>query len=372
MHVPTVITFQSGATSAETGQSLPLVATVSATGTARQVKAAQKETITGTIEFLTVSPRPIILAKVAINASNQGTPSILSSIDSAFGINSQPNAVSVKDSAYLWTRALKTLGPYQIEARFLPANADFQASTSAPATVTIAPRTQNAPTVLGLQAPESRVETGAAVPLEVTLQNADSGLAGGVVKLTTVSPRPIVLGKISAGVFNQQISFTADKLQKVGTYQIQAVYVPGTNRFAGSTSAPVTVAVTPLTAASFRVTPVASRGALNEPMSFEVTALDAQGQPLTDYTGTVVFSSPTDSWSLLPASEYARLGIPEPSPDSPVLASFAPQSYTFTPTDHGSHTFVGAVTFGKGGAETLQVTQADDPKVRGRTTFAIA
>ena len=37
-----------------------------------------------------------------------------------------------------------------------------------------------------------------------------------------------------------------------------------------------------------------------------------------------------------------------------------------------THTFMGAVTFGKAGAETLQVTQADDPKVRGRTTFAIA
>src|SRR5262249_38663469 len=37
-----------------------------------------------------------------------------------------------------------------------------------------------------------------------------------------------------------------------------------------------------------------------------------------------------------------------------------------------AHTFMGAVTFGKAGAETLQVTQADDPKVRGRTTFAIA
>jgi hypothetical protein len=33
---------------------------------------------------------------------------------------------------------------------------------------------------------------------------------------------------------------------------------------------------------------------------------------------------------------------------------------------------VGAVTFGKGGAATFQVTQADDPDVYGRTTFAIA
>jgi hypothetical protein len=127
-----------------------------------------------------------------------------------------------------------------------------------------------------------------------------------------------------------------------------------------------------MTAFSFRVTPVVSHGDLNEPLSFTVTALDAQGQPLTDYTGTVVFSSPTDSWTTLPAPAYKRLGIAEPSPDSPGLATFSPGSYTFTTADRGSHTFVGTVRFGKGGAETLQVTQADDPEVTGETTFAIA
>jgi hypothetical protein len=370
--IPTVITLESAATSSEVGQSLPLVATVTAAGTtARQVKLAQSETITGTIEFLTDSPHPIILGKVALNSSGQNSSSILSGIDSAFGINSQQNGVSVKDTAYLRTRALKEIGPYEIEARFLPANDDYKASTSASTTVTIVPRTQDAPTVTSLQAATNSVETGAAIPLDVTVENAGSNLADGIVKLTTVSPHPIVLAKISVGVFNKPVSITTDKLQEIGVYQLQATYVPKSNRFAGSTSAPVTVAVTPLTAASFRVTPVVSRGAVDQPLSFEVTALDAQGQPLTSYTGTVVFSSPTDSWTMLPPSEDAKFGIPEPSLDSPILARFSPASYTFTPADHGSHTFVGAVTFGKGGAETFQVTQADDPKVYGKTTFAI-
>jgi hypothetical protein len=179
------------------------------------------------------------------------------------------------------------------------------------------------------------------------------------------------LAKISVGVFNKPISISTDKLQEIGVYQLQATYVPKSNRFAGSTSAPVTVAITPLTAASFRVTPVVSHGAVDQPLSFEVTALDAQGQPLTSYTGTVVFSSPTDSWAMLSPSEDAKFSIPEPSLDSPILARFSPASYTFTPADQGSHTFVGTVTFGKAGAETLQVTQADDPEVDGKTTFAI-
>ena len=181
-----------------------------------------------------------------------------------------------------------------------------------------------------------------------------------------------MVGKITVGAFDRQITFSADTLQQIGTYQVQATYVPSSGRFAGSTSAPVSVTVTPLTAVSFRVTPVVSHGDLNQPLSFEVTALDAQGQPLTDYTGTVVFTSPTDSWTILPAPAYKRLGIAEPSADSPGLATFAPASYTFTTADQGSHTFVGAVTFGKAGAETLEVTQADDPEVSGTTTFAIA
>jgi hypothetical protein len=370
-HVPTVITLGTVAATAETGQSVPLVATVTPTGTARQSKAASHETIAGTVEFLAESPRPILLGKVALNQSGQSSSSLLSTIASTFGASSQGGGASSNDTAFLETKALTKLGPYQIEARFLPANGDFRASTSARVGVTITPRTQDAPTVSTLQAPSS-VETGASVPFTVTVENPDSSLAGGVVKLTTVSPHPVVLGKISVGVFDRPIPFSTDELRAIGSYQVQATYIPSTGRFAGSTSAPVDVAITPMTAVSFRVTPVVSHGDLNQPLSFTVTALDAQGQPLTDYTGTVVFSSPTDSWTILPAPAYKRLGIAEPSPDSPGLATFSPGSYTFTTADRGSHTFVGAVRFGKGGAETLQVTQADDPEVTGEATFAIA
>jgi hypothetical protein len=180
-----------------------------------------------------------------------------------------------------------------------------------------------------------------------------------------------VLGKAAVSASDQQVGLSTAQLQKPGVYQLQALYLPGTSRFAESRSAPVTVTITPLSASSFRVRPVARFGARNDPMSFQVTALDAQGQPLTDYTGTVVFTSPTDSLPNLPASVYTRLGIGEPSPATPGLASFALPSYTFTPADHGSHMFVDAVRFGKPGAESIQVTQANDPKVTGKATFSI-
>ncbi len=61
-------------------------------------------------------------------------------------------------------------------------------------------------------------------------------------------------------------------------------------------------------------------------------------QPLTNYTGTVVFSSPTDSWTIFPKHEYATLGLTEPPAESTLLATFNPSAYTFTTADAGSHT----------------------------------
>ena len=81
--------------------------------------------------------------------------------------------------------------------------------------------------------------------------------------------------------------------------------------------------------------------------------------------------SPTDSWTIFPKHEYATLGLTEPPAESTLLATFNPTAYTFTTADQGSHTFIGAVTFGKGGAESLKVTQANNSKVSGKTIFSI-
>jgi hypothetical protein len=372
LHVPTDITIEAGASTAETGQYVPLVATVKDAGTGNQVDAGKVEPITGIVQFYTDSPHPIILGEVALNPTKPSSSTILSAIESIFGESNQPATVVEKQRTAILTNKLKDVGPYPIEARFLPTNADFTASTSAPTTVTITPRTQNAPTVTTLQAPTTRVETGESLTFNATVQNAgSSSLAGGVLELTTVSPHPIVLDKVTVSAFDQPVSLTTNQLQTAGSYQIQAVYLPDTNLFSKSTSAPVTVTVTALTAASFRVTPVVPDGQPGEPMTFEVTALDPQGQPLTNYTGTVVITSPTDSRTNYPASVYASLKITEPPANAPRFAKITPQSYTFTPADHGSHIFVGAVIFGKAGAESIQVTQANDPKVSGKTTFAI-
>jgi hypothetical protein len=203
------------------------------------------------------------------------------------------------------------------------------------------------------------------------VQNANSSLPDGIVTFATVSAHPVVLGSVAVTTFGQQVSFGTYKLPKVGVDLIQAKYVPNSNRFAESSAAPVAIAVTPLTVASFGVKPVIRHGKLNKPVSFEVTALNPHGQPATSYTGTIAFASPTDSAVTFPPEFYTNLHISASPPQTTGLATFTPQSYTFTPADHGSHTFFGGVTFGKAGAESLKVFQADDPKVSGKTTFAI-
>ena len=342
LNVPTITTVQSTITSAEVGQYVPLVATVKNASTG---DAAKVEPLTGTVAFVTDSSSPVVLGEAKLNNGGQ---------------------------ALLSTNLLKTVGSNPIIAEFLPANNYYAESTSAPTSVvTINPQTVNAPTVTSLQAVTTRVETGEPITLSASVQNADSSLADGVVEFVTVAPHPVVLGDVAVGTFGQQVGITTGKLKKVGTYQIEAKYLPNTNRFAESTSPPVTVAVTPLTAASFLVKPVVRHGHLGSLLSFAVTALNVKHERQTNYTGTVVFTSPTDSWTVFSKSVYASLHLTPPPPESTGLASFNPQAFTFTPADHGSHTFVAEATFGKGGAETLQVTQANNAKVFGKTTFSI-
>jgi hypothetical protein len=344
LNVPTITTLQSAVPSAELGQNVPLVATVKDAGTGVDLDPGNVEPITGTVAFVTDSPDPVVLGEANLNKSGQ---------------------------AVLSTNLFENTGTNQITAEFLPANNYFAESTSAPIPVTINPATVNAPTVTSIQAVANRVETGESITLTATVQNADSSLANGIIEFVTVARHPVVLGEVAVGTFGQQVSLTTLKLQKVGNYQVEAKYLPNTNVFAESTSAPTPVTVTPLTAASFRVKPLVRHGHIGALMSYSITAVNARNQPVTNYIGTVVFSSPTDSWTVFPKAVYAGMNIPPPPPQSTGLASFNPQSYTFTPADHGSHTFIAAVTFGKGGAETLQATQVNNPKVFGKATFSV-
>lgn len=344
LNVPTITTLTTPAISAEVGQNVPLIATVKDAGTGVDINAGVVEPMTGSVAFLTTGPNPTVLGEATLK-------------------NGQ---------AILSTSKLANIGSDQVIAEYLPANNYYAESTSSPVTVILNPTTTNAPTVTNVQAVTGSIETGEPVVLNATVQNVDSSFANGAVEFVTVGKHPVVLGTVPVSMFDQQVSLASFALQKVGHYQVEAVYLPNSTRFAESTSAPIDVTVTPLTAAYFRVTPVVRYGHVGRPLGFKVTALNAERQPVTSFTGTVVFSSPTDSWTIFPKHEYATLGLTEPPAESTLLATFNPSAYTFTTADGGSHTFLGAVTFGKGGAEILKVSEANDSKVSGKTTFAIA
>lgn len=228
------------------------------------------------------------------------------------------------------------------------------------------------PTSTVLNASPTTIESAQTVILTASVENALRSIPInlGKVKFVVESPKPFVLGQVNLNI-KGEAAIATDKLTRIGPYLIDAKYIPNGQRFAESRANPQLVTVNPLSAVSFLVQPDRRYGHLNKPLGFTVTALDAAKRPETNYTGTITFSSPTDSWTTFPKGVYVRLGISPPSPQTSGLASFPMNQYTFTPEDHGTHHFSGGVIFGKAGAEVLRVVQSNNAKVSGKTTFAI-
>lgn len=81
--------------------------------------------------------------------------------------------------------------------------------------------------------------------------------------------------------------------------------------------------------------------ALGDAQNVTVSARDINGEVVTDYTGTVRFSS-SDA------------------------AATLPQDYQFTEEDQGNHTFFLAVNFGTAGEQTLAASDLDDFRIFGQ------
>jgi plastocyanin len=83
------------------------------------------------------------------------------------------------------------------------------------------------------------------------------------------------------------------------------------------------------------------------PFDVTVTAVDANGNTVTGYTGTVAFSSTDPFPAVLPAN------------------------YTFTANDQGTHTFSGGVTLFTAGAQTLTVQDTTNTSLTGSATVSV-
>ena len=168
----------------------------------------------------------------------------------------------------------------------------------------------------------------------------------GHVVFSLVAPRAERLGASNLDRLGHA-TITTTKLARSGSFEIQAEFIPSLRGYARS-SFLLTVSTGPAAVTSFRIGAPHYYGAPGTPITFTVTALNSQGQPVTDYTGTIDLGSPTNK-----------------------PATIVPRIYTFTTADQGSHTFVNGLTFHKGGAEVLKVHQVSNTRISGKATFGI-
>lgn len=260
-----------------------------------------------------------------------------------------------------------------LDERIVPSHTAIETLAHAHSAIMVSSRTAAIPTETILQSSNVTASTGQTIFFIADVKNANTGrpVSGGRVEFFLESPRPRLLGKVNLSK-KGEAGLTTSKLTRLGTNIVVADFIPTNHAVAGSQSAATAVDVVPLTVKSFRVVPARPFGHTGEPLTFTVTALSPQGQPVTDYTGTVLVTSPTDSNTVFPPHVYVALHLQPPPPVTLGLATFQNQVYTFTPADHGTHTFVDGVTFNKGGAEVVKVQQKDNSRVRGIATFAIS
>jgi hypothetical protein len=258
-----------------------------------------------------------------------------------------------------------------LEERAVPSTASTL--VLARTTIMASSRMARIPTETLLQSSTDTAGPKQAVSFIATVKNADTGkpVSGGRVEFFLQAPKPRLLGKVN---LNRKgvAALTTTKITHLGPNVVVADFIPATHRPAGSESAPATITINPLAVTSFLVVPAQPFGHAGEAMTFTVTALDEARQPVTDYTGTVLVTSPTDSTTIFPPRTYVALRVPPPPAVAIGLATFQNQVYTFTPADHGTHTFVNGVTFNKGGAETVKVQQKNNSTIRGIGRFAIS
>ncbi len=79
---------------------------------------------------------------------------------------------------------------------------------------------------------------------------------------------------------------------------------------------------------------------VGSPTNVTITAIDSSGKTITDYDGTIYLDLTNQSTSDL-------------------LSPLDEDGYTFTPLDHGSHTFEQAFFFKKAGIYTFDIFELD-------------
>jgi ELWxxDGT repeat protein len=269
----------------------------SLTVTARNANGSTNTGYRGTVHFTSSDPQAVLPGDYTFTAADQGV--------------------------HTFSATLKTAGSQSITAKdtVVPGVAGTQGG------ITVKAAAASRLTVAGFPTP---VTAGVAGSLTVTAWDAYGNRATGytgTVRFTSSDPRAVLPGKHT---------FT---LADAGTHTFSAVLkTTGMQSLAVTDTASAAVAGTQ----SVTVNPAASRLLLSAPasvnagakFSLTVTVVDAYGNVVTGYQGTLKFSSSDPTATL-------------------------PRNYTFTAADPGVHTFTGLV-LKKKGRQTITPTDTLD------------
>ncbi len=185
------------------------------------------------------------------------------------------------------------------------------------------------------QAPTTGTAGAVLGAFEVTIQNGDGETMTGATNTVTVAlgsgPAAAALeGTVSVAAVNGVARFSELVLKKAARGYTLVASGEG---LTGTTSQSFDVA--PAAPATLAVAQVAATVTAGAALSPEVSALDAFGNVVTGYTGTVRFSSDDGSATL-------------------------PTDYVFTAADAGRHVFTGALVLKQAGLRQVTVKDAND------------
>jgi hypothetical protein len=159
----------------------------------------------------------------------------------------------------------------------------------------------------------------------------------GTVQFSSNDPSAVLPGNytFTAGDLGMHVFMTVT-LETAGTHSVTA-----TDTVTGITGKQTGIVVSPAAVSQFKVVMSAGSVTAGKALSVTVTAQDAYGNTVTNYNGTVHFTS-SDSQAELPAD------------------------YTFVPgTDNGVHKFAAAVTLKTAGSQTVTVRDTSNGSVAG-------
>ena len=265
------------------------------TVTAKNADGTTNTSYRGTVHFTSSDPQAVLPADYTFTAADQGV--------------------------HTFSATLKTAGSQSITASdtVIPGGAGTQSG------ITVNPAAASRFTVAGFPSP---VTAGVAGSFTVTAWDAYGNRATGytgTVRFTSSDAKAVLPGNYTFTAADAGMHTFSATLKTAGTQSLTATDTANaaTHRHSSTST------VNPAAASRLLISAPASVKA-DAPFSLTVTVVDAYGNVVTGYRGTIAFRS-SDSTAKLP------------------------RNYTFTAADQGVHTFTGLV-LKKKGKQTITVT----------------